>query len=95
MTADRRAARALKAVMAGRLIAERLGPMTSSAKVEEVRIACLGAVAECRGIWDFLIARGIATEEQRQDFLDRGYDSVLEQVQGAASKIFVHDAGNG
>lgn len=95
MSAERRAARAMKAVMAQRLIVERLGPMTSSARVEEVRIACLGAVAEVRGIWDFLIARGLATEAQHQDFLDRGYDSMLQQVQGAASKIFVHDAGNG
>lgn len=91
--AGRRKARQMKAVSAGMLIADRLGPGGQS--VGEVRIAALGAIAEARAVWAFLIERGMATEAQRQDYLDKGYDSVLNQVQGKAAEIMVHDAGRG
>lgn len=88
----RRRARQLKAVMAAQTIAQRLGPGTAKDRVEEIRIACLSAVAEARSVWDFLLSKRIATEAEHQDFLDRGFESVLAQVQGRAAEILT-DAG--
>jgi hypothetical protein len=91
MTEERRKTRQMKAVMAGVEIAKRLGGMDTRQAVEHVRIASLGAVAECRALWLFLKDRGIATEEQYQDYLDKGFDSVLAQVEGKVSEIMVYD----
>lgn len=92
MDTDRRHSRQLKAVMAGMKIRERLGNIDTRDAVEHVRIAALASVAECRAVWRFLIERGIATEDMRENYLDRGYDEVLAQVDGKAAEIYVEGA---
>lgn len=91
MSDDRRKSRQLKAVTAGMLINQRLGHQDTREAVSEIRIATLAAVAEARSVWMFLLDKGLATKAQHQDYLDRGYDSMLAQVQGNASEIMVHD----
>lgn len=86
---DRRRARQLKAVMAGQLIQSRLGAIDTREAVEHVRIASLAAIAETRALWRFMIERGLATDAQREDYLDAGYTEVLDQIQGKASEIYV------
>lgn len=92
MSEDRRRARQLKAVMAGQLIQRRLGAIDTREAVEHVRIASLAAIAECRAMWRFMIERGLATEAQREDYLDKGYDEVLAQIEGKAAEIYVEGA---
>ena len=89
MSELRRRGRQMKAVMAGQLIAKRLGALNTHESVEHVRIASLASIAECRALWRFLIERGMATEAQREDYLDKGYDEVLAQVEGKAAEIYV------
>lgn len=91
MSEERRKSRQMKAMVAGMTIAQRLGGIDTREAVEHVRIAALGAVAECRAVWMFLKDRGLATEEQYQDYLDKGFDSVLAQVEGKAAEIMVYD----
>lgn len=81
----------MKAAMAGLSIARRLGGIDTKESVEHVRIAALAAVAECRALWMFLKDRGIATPAEYEDYLDKGYDSVLAQVQDKASEIMVYE----
>lgn len=91
MSEERRKSRQLKAVTAGLLIVQRLGNQDTREAVSEIRIATLAAVAEARSVWMFLKDKGFATEAQYQDYLDRGYDSMLSQVQGKAAEIMVCD----
>jgi hypothetical protein len=82
----------MKAVMAGQMIQQRIGALDTREAVEHVRIASIGAIAECRALWRFMIERGIATEAQREDYLDAGYAEVLAQVDGKAQEIYVEGA---
>lgn len=91
MSDERRKVRQMKITMAGMAIGQRLGGLDSREAVEHVRIAALSAIAECRAVWQFLKDKGLATEANYQDSLDRGYDSVLAQVQDRASEIMVYD----
>jgi len=93
MNEGRRKTRQMKAVMAGMTIQKRLGAMESREAVEHVRIASIAAIAECRALWAFLVERGIATEEQREDYLDKGYDSVLTQIDDKAAELYVEGHG--
>lgn len=86
---ERRKARQMKAVIAAAKVKDMQGGLDVDQNMDHVRIAALGAVAECRGLWAFLIARGLATEKQRQDFLDRGYDDMLAQIDSAASAVLL------
>jgi hypothetical protein len=95
MSEQRRAGRQMKIVMAGRKINQMLGPRTSADRIEDIRVAALGAVAEARAVMMALVAKGILTEAEREDFLDMGYTSVLDQVSNAAGKIFVESGGYG
>lgn len=87
----RRKARQLKCTVAGMHIQQRLGGLDTRQQVEHVRIAALAAIAETRSLWTFLIERGLATEAMRQDYLDKGYDSLLAQVEGKAAELMVAD----
>lgn len=87
----RRKSRQMKAVAAGMIIARQVGGLDTRECLEHVRIAALSAIAESRAMWAFLIERGMATEKQRQDYLDKGFDSVLAQVEGKAAEIMVYD----
>jgi hypothetical protein len=95
MSEQRRSARQMKAVMAARKINQMLGPRSSRDAVEDIRVASIGAVAEARAVMQAMIAKGLISEAEREDFLDAGYTSVLDQVSNAAGKIFVESAGNG
>lgn len=88
MSIARQRARQMKAVTAGLTIQRQIGMMDTREAVEHVRIAALAAIAETRGMWRFLVERGLATEAQRQDYLDKGYDELLDQVNGKAAEIY-------
>lgn len=96
---QRRASRQLKCFSAGQLVRKIMGlpdprPGTDAARIEEVRQAALSGLAESRAALQALLAKGIITEEERQDFLDWGYDSILAQLHaGRASKVM--EAGRG
>lgn len=87
--AARRHARQMKAVQAGMAIARQVGGLDVRESVEHVRIAALSSIAESRAVWAFLLERGIATEKQHQDYLDKGFDSVLAQIEGKAAEVMV------
>lgn len=91
---ERRKARQMKAVVAAMKIKDMQGGFDVGQNMDHVRIAALGAVAECRGLWAFLIARGMATEKQRQDFLDKGYDEMLAQIDAVAGAVMLQTAGH-
>jgi hypothetical protein len=92
MSDERRRTRQFKAVQAGQLIRQRLGALDTRDSVEHVRIASLAAIAETRALWRFLLESGLATEAQREDYLDKGYQEILAQVEASASKIYVEGA---
>lgn len=64
-------------------------------QLEHVLLAAFSGVAECRGLWAFLIEKGLATEAEHQDYLDKGWKIFLEQQEQQASKIYVAEGGNG
>lgn len=88
MNPQRRALRQHKAVQAALLIEQKLGG-NGSRKVEDIRIAALSSIAEARSVWDFLVSKGLATAEQREDFLDKAFDDLLAQIETAAASIMV------
>jgi hypothetical protein len=90
-TEERSKRRALMAFEILQRIVERAG----TGSVEHVHIAALTAIADTRGLWRFLLDRGFATEAQHQDYLDRGYQELREQVESHASKIYVAEGGRG
>lgn len=90
---QRRAARQLKAFHAAMLIRKMMGwpdPKSHSleARMEEVRIAALSAVAEGRACMRALETKGIVSSQEVQDHLDWGYESILAQISaGMANKV--------
>ena len=96
---QRRASRQLKCFSAAQLERKIKGlpepkPHTDAMRIEEVRQAALSGLAESRAALQALIAKGIITEDERQDFLDWGYDSILAQLSaGRASRVM--EAGRG
>lgn len=64
-------------------------------QIEHLLLAGFSGAAECRGLWAFLIERGLATEAQHQDYLDKGWREFLDQQENQAAKIFVTEAGSG
>ena len=94
MSAERQRARSLKVFIAANKIRERVGVL----KVEEAHMATLAGIAEMKGVWQCLLDHGMISEEERQNYLDRGVDALLEQVDSQASKIYcsaVETMGNG
>lgn len=92
----RRIQRQQMCFQAGMLIRDKLGGSIGpiEERLEHVRIAALGAVAEARSVMHALIAKGLITEREREDFLDLGYQSLLAQISsGQGGKVF--EAGNG
>lgn len=49
-------------------------------RMEHIRIAALGAVADSRAVFIALRAKGIINEKEEQFFLDQGYKAVLDQI---------------
>ena len=95
MNEDRRKSRQIKAVMAGMKIAERLGKGTPSERVEEIRIVCLSALAECRATRFLLERKGLTTSAESEDALDAAFDDLLAQIDGKAAEVIVHGSLSG
>lgn len=94
---QRRLARQQKCFYAGTIIREKLGGSIGpiEERLEHVRIAALGAVAESRAVMHALRLKGLISEREEQDCLDWGYQNLLEQVAaGQGSKIF-EEGGHG
>lgn len=91
MSEERQRKRALMAFDIVSRIVERAG----TTSVEHVHIAALTAIAENRGLWRFLLDKGLATEAQHQDYLDRGYEDLRAQVESVASKLYIAEGGRG
>ena len=68
---------------------------TGTGSVEHVHLAALTAIADTRALWRFMLDKGLATDAQHQDYLDRGYEELRAQVEREASKIYVAEGGNG
>lgn len=64
-------------------------------QLEHVLLAAFSGIAEVHGVWAFLVDKGIATEAERQDYLDKGWKLFLDQQSATASKIFIAEAGRG
>lgn len=96
---QRRGARQMKCFSAAQLVRKIMGlseprPFTDAARIEEVRQAALAAMAEARAAMRALKVKGHITEAEEQDFLDWGYDSILQQLHaGHARKVT--EAGHG
>jgi hypothetical protein len=54
-------------------------------RMEHVRVAAVGAECAARAVMVALLAKGIITEEEQQDFLDMGCRSVLDQITAAVA----------
>lgn len=87
---DRRRARQMMVVHACMIISEKLGDQSPKDAASEIRVSAVAAIAEARSVWEFLLARGLATEEQRQDALDRAYRGLLGQVETKGMEISAH-----
>lgn len=87
---QRRAARQMKCFHAAMMIKSRLdGSTKTDERLEHVRIAALGAVAEARAVLHAMVLKGVLTDREAQDCLDWGYDDLLAQIGGGlGAKIF-------
>ena len=93
---QRRLQRQMKVFSAATAIRDKLGGSVGPVeeRLEHVRVAALGAVAEARAAMRALVANKFISERQAQDFLDWGYDDLLRQIDaGLAAKVF--EAGHG
>lgn len=94
---QRRLMRQQKCFQSATLIREKLGGALGpiEERLEHVRVAALGAVAEARSVMHALRLKGLITEREEQDCLDWGYQSLLQQVAyGDSAKIF-EESGHG
>lgn len=96
MSNERRVMRQQKCFQAAIIIREKLGGSSGPVeeRMEHIRVAALGAVAEARSVMHALRVKGIITEREEQDALDWGYESLLAQLSaGQGAKVF--EAGHG
>lgn len=84
---ERRRTRAMTVHMAAQTIRQRVGKL----EVEEAHVATLAVIAEMKGLWQCLLDRQLVNEEQRQTYLDRGAQALLQQVQEQGMQIDVVD----
>ena len=84
---ERRASRQAMVANAAFTLSERTGSLTDRQLLNEMLVVALSSQAECRGVWAALMAKGIITEAQRQDFLDAGYMDLMKQIQGQSIKV--------
>lgn len=94
---QRRIARQTKCFQAALIIREKLGGSTGpiEERLEHVRVAALGAVAESRAVMHALRLKGLLTEREEQDCLDWGYQNLLQQISaGQGAKVF-EEGGHG
>lgn len=83
----RRRARQLKLYTAVTLINQRVGNVTLEESISHVQIAALSSLAETRGLWEFMLKRGLITKEAHQDYLDMGHELVLAAIEQRAAKV--------
>lgn len=96
MSNERRVMRQQKCFQAAIIIREKLGGSSGPVeeRMEHIRVAALGAVAEARSVMHALRVKGLITEREEQDALDWGYESLLAQLSaGQGAKVF--EAGHG
>jgi hypothetical protein len=89
--ARRRIARQQMCFQAATIIRDKLGGSIGpiEERLEHIRVAALGSVAESRAVMHALVAKGLITEREREDFLDLGYQSLLAQItNGQGAKVF-------
>lgn len=88
---ERRLARQAMCFTAAVKIRDSLGGSAGSTeeRLEHVRVAALGAVAESWSVMHALRAKGIITEREEQEFLDWGYAELLARISaGQAARVF-------
>lgn len=85
---ERRKARQMKCFQAGMLIREKLGGSAGDTeeRLEHVRVAALGAVAEAWAVMHVLRLKGVISEREEQAALDWGYDQLLARVSAGAAQ---------
>lgn len=96
MSNERRVMRQQKCFQAAIIIREKLGGSSGPVeeRMEHIRVAALGAVAEARSVMHALRVKGLITDREEQDALDWGYESLLAQLSaGQGAKVF--EVGHG
>jgi hypothetical protein len=92
---DRKRARQLQLATAAMTLKERFKGLPGSDPLFELLTVALGAEAATRGVMHALVAKGLITERERQDFLDAGVRDLCDQVHSQGQKIDVVEAGHG
>jgi len=98
MYEDRRKSRQIKLVAGAMQLRERYAAITATtdAKLDEMRLVCLSAEAGNRALWLFMKAKGMVSEAERQDWLDKGVNDLLDQINGRQEQpITTFEAGDG
>jgi len=70
-------------------IADKIRRHIGRSDVLQVNQTVLACIAEQRALWQLLLDRGFVTEEQRQDYLDRGVTSLEEHVHAKSARVTV------
>jgi len=88
---DRRKSRQMRIISGAAMLAQRSLATGNRQLIEECRIVCLSAEAGNRALWLFMKAKGLVTEDERQDWLDRGVLDLLDQIEGKAAEVMTSD----
>lgn len=89
---QRQATRQARVFNAHQLITKQTGNVSTKDSAMFAQIAALGAAAEAKGVMHALVAKGIITSDEQQDFLDMGVKSLLDQITGG-SGVRVDEVG--
>ncbi len=84
-TKERETARAMKVFGALSDLNRRVGQPTASI----AQITALSALAELKGVWLLLEDKGLVTPARVQDYLDRGVEALLKQMEERLNRIVV------
>ncbi len=91
---QRQSTRQAKVFSAHQMITRQTGQVGAQESAMFAQIAALGAAAEAKGVMHALVAKGIITLDEQQDFLDMGVKSLLDQISGGAG-VRVDEVGHG
>jgi hypothetical protein len=86
---ERKKVRQMHLAGAAITLRERFRGLPGSDPMFELLVVALGAEAGNRALMHALLAKGLITERERQDFLDAGTRDLCDQVHGQATKIGV------
>lgn len=70
-----------------------IGPIEE--RLEHLRVATLGSVAEAWAVMHALKVKGIITEREEQDCLDWGYSELVRRICGGRGGKIFEEAGHG